>query len=78
MSQVLDENKLFRATIRAMPGNPAGRRVGVKTGLWYVAIYKRRGVCVQDEDFVSVVSEDLEWDDAFELSSTLNRQYQGN
>jgi hypothetical protein len=40
-----DESRLFRATIKAMPGNPAAGRCGVQTGLWYVAIFKRRVVC---------------------------------
>lgn len=73
-----DENKLYRATIRAMPRNPAGQRCGVRTGLWYVAIYKRRGMCVENEDFVRLADDNLEWDDALELSSALNKKFQGN
>jgi hypothetical protein len=75
--QELLESKLHRAAIRAMPGNPAGRRVGVRTGLWYVPVYRRRGPCVENEDYVYTAGSDLTWDDAYELSGKLNRQFAG-
>jgi hypothetical protein len=78
MSEELEDDRhLYRATIRAMPDNPAGRRSGVQTGLWYVAIFKRRGLCVENEDYVRTVESDLTWDEALQLSSRLNRNFAG-
>ncbi len=76
MSQTIEnERKLYRAAIRAMPGNPAGRFVGDNSGLHRVLIYKRRGLFVENEDLVEVAATDLPFDEALELSTELNREF---
>ncbi len=76
MSQAIEnDSKLYRAAIRAMPGNPAGKFVGDSSGLHRVLIYKRRGLYVADEDLVEVAAIDLTFDEALELSSKLNREF---
>jgi hypothetical protein len=76
MSQGLEnEGKLYRAAIRAMPGNPARRFVGDSSGLHRVLIYKRRGVYVSNEDLVEIAASDLTFDEALKLSTKLNREF---
>jgi hypothetical protein len=72
-----DDAKLYRAYIRAMPGNPASRRVGDDSGLHMVIVAKRRGSCVEDEDIQYIAGQDLVWDEAHTLSSRLNAEFAG-
>src|SRR5258708_34109946 len=62
---------LYRVTVEMMPDNPAKGRAGVKTGLWQVVVYKRKGAYVEDEDFIEVHDEDLLYEEAREASRTL-------
>ena len=65
---------LFRVTSEMMPDNPARGRSGVKTGLWQVVVYKRRGTHVHDEDFVAVHDENLPYEEARIAGRKLERE----
>lgn len=65
---------LYRVTPEMMPDNPAKGRAGVKTGLWQVMVYKRRGVYVHDQDFVAVHDENLPYEEAREAARKLERE----
>lgn len=65
---------LYRVTSEMMPNNPAKGRAGVKTGLWQVVVYKRRGAYVHDQDFVAVHDESLPYEEAREAGRKLERE----
>jgi hypothetical protein len=65
---------LYRVTFEMMPDNPAKGRAGVKTGLWRVVVYRRKGAYVEDEDFIDVHDEDLPYEEAREASRALEHE----
>jgi hypothetical protein len=57
-----------------MPDNPARGRAGVKSGLWKVVVFKRRGMYVHDEDFIAVHDVNLPYEEARVAGRTLERE----
>jgi hypothetical protein len=57
-----------------MPDNPARGRHGVQSGLWQVVVFKRRGKCVEDEDFIAVHDVNLPYEDARVAGRALERE----
>jgi hypothetical protein len=65
---------LYRVTSEMMPDNPAKGLAGVKTGLWQVIVYKRKGTYVEDSDFAAVHDENLSYEDAREAGRKLEHE----
>lgn len=65
---------LYRVTSKMMPDNPARGRTGVKSGLWQVVVFKRRGTYVEDEDFIAVHDVNLLYEDARVAGRALERE----
>jgi hypothetical protein len=53
-----------------MPGNPAARKIGDKSGLWRVVVIDYR-----NKQIVEVREENIPYDEAFRLSSAYDRQF---
>jgi carbohydrate-binding DOMON domain-containing protein len=65
---------MIRAKIEAMPGNPAGERVGVSTGFWKVVIYDYgSGSVIDPLTPGNVYRENLTFEEARDLSAELER-----
>lgn len=65
---------LYRVKSEMMPDNPAKGRSGVSAGLWQVVVYKRRGMYVEDSDFIAVHDENIPYEEAREAGRKLERE----
>lgn len=66
---------MYEVNIKAMPGNPAGQRVGDRSGKWYVySQYIGSGSIIDRSGKKTIHKENLDYDDAFELMEKLSEK----